>query len=584
MKGIQMSLLSTTKSVALFGVLLATVAIAAIACSSDSAESALTEAQMRSIVADAVAQSAPAPMEQVSASEIKSMVESAMPAPMEQVSASEIKSMVDSAMTGAMSDMSGSQVSASEIKSMVESAVSSAAMEGASPEEMQAMVESAVMAATADAASGAAVLDAISMAVMEAQEGQVSASEIKSMVESAVSSAAMEGATPEEMQAMVESAVMAATADAASAADVQAAVSMAVMESQAGMITTADVENAMSSAVMQAAENSLTAEEIERIVSKALEDRAMMEEGPPKETIVFSDLNWTSAQVQNRVAQYIVEHGYGYPTDVIFGATLPNFQGLQKGDIHVTLEIWLPNQSIGWEKAIEIGDVVSVGTSLVGDWQSTFVIPKYIADANPDLKTPQDLMKPEYQALFSSADSRGKARHVACVIGWSCEMVNTEQIETYGLADSLHVINPGSQEAMFAEIYAAFEKEEPWLGYMWGTGDPALKLDLVRLEEAPYTEECWDTDKACAFSESLVLVAVHESLLPRAPDVIGMLQNWEFTIDIYKSIFQWMDANPGSEASEAATWFLTNNNVWESWITPEAAARVKAALESEMMN
>ena len=306
---------------------------------------------------------------------------------------------------------------------------------------------------------------------------------------------------------------------------------------------------------------------------------AMMEE-EPKETIVFSDLNWTSAQVQNRIAQYILENGYGYPTDVVFGATLPNFQGFQRGDIHVTMEIWLPNQSLGWEKALEIGDVVSVGTSLVGDWQSTFVIPKYVADANPGLKTPQDLLKPEYQELFSTADSRGKARLVACVIGWSCEVVNTEQIEAYGLSDDIHVINPGSQEAMFAEVYAAYAKEEPWLGYMWGTGDPGLKLDLVRLEETSYTKECWDADKACAFDESLVLVAVHKSLLPRAPDVIGFLQNWEFSIDIYKSIFQWTDANPGSEASEAAVWFLNNNKVWESWVTPEAAAKVNAALGS----
>ena len=305
-----------------------------------------------------------------------------------------------------------------------------------------------------------------------------------------------------------------------------------------------------------------------------------MEEGAPKGTIVFSDLNWTSAQVQNRIAQYILENGYGYPTDVVFGATLPNFQGFQRGDIHVTMEIWLPNQSIGWEKAIEIGDVVSVGTSLVGDWQSTFVIPKYVADANPGLKTPQDLLKPEYQELFSTADSRGNARLVACVIGWACEVTNTEQIEAYGLTDAVHVISAGSQEAMFAEVYAAYEKEEPWLGYMWGTGDPGLKLDLVRLEEAPYTKECWDTDKACAFAESLVLVAVHKSLLPRAPDVVAMLQNWEFSIDIYKSIFQWMDANPGSEASEAAVWFLNNNKVWESWVTPEAAAKVNAALGS----
>ena len=325
-------------------------------------------------------------------------------------------------------------------------------------------------------------------------------------------------------------------------------------------------------------EKPVTVTVIEKVVETVVV--MQMEEAAPKETIVFSDLNWTSAQVQNRIAQYILENGYGYPTDVVFGATLPNFQGFQRGDIHVTMEIWLPNQALGWEKALEIGNVVSVGTSLVGDWQSTFVIPKYVADANPGLKTPQDLLKPEYQELFSTADSRGKARLVACVIGWNCEITNTEQIEAYGLTDAVHVINPGSQTAMFAEVNAAYAKEEPWLGYMWGTGDPGLKLDLVRLEEVPYTKECWDTDKACAFAESLVLVAVHKSLLPRAPDVIGFLQNWEFSIDIYKSIFQWTDANPGSEASEAAVWFLNNNKVWESWVTPEAAAKVNAALGS----
>ena len=481
----------TIRYLGLIGLLLALAGMGALACTSDSAP-ALNETQLRSIVEDAVAKSAPEPQQQVSAQEIKAMVEASM------------------------MDMASSQVSAQEIQRMVEGAVASAAGEGASTQELQALVQSAVMAITADAVTNA---------------------------------------------------------------DVQAAVSKAVMEAQEGMVTGDDVQAAISSAVMQAAENSLTANEIEQIVSKALDDRAMMEEAPRK-TIVFSDLNWTSAQVQNRVAQYIVEHGYGYPTDVIFGGTIPNFQGLQKGDIHVTLEIWLPNQSIGWGKAVEIGDVVSVGTSLVGDWQSTFVVPKYIADAHPDLKTPQDLLKPEFQELFSTPDSRGKARLVACVPTWACSQTNSEQIDTYGLADHLHVLTPGDQSAMFAEIFAAYEKQEPWLGYMWGTGDPALKLDLVRLQEEPYTEECWDTGKACAFADSLVLIAVHKSLLPRAPEVIGMLQKWEFSIDLYKSIFQYMDANEDVEPSDAAEWFLNNNKIWERWVTPEAAAAVNAALAS----
>ena len=55
--------------------------------------------------------------------------------------------------------------------------------------------------------------------------------------------------------------------------------------------------------------------EVVREVEVIKEVEVMAPEGP-KETIVFSDLNWTSAQIQNRIAQYIVEKGYGYPTDV----------------------------------------------------------------------------------------------------------------------------------------------------------------------------------------------------------------------------------------------------------------------------
>ena len=110
----------------------------------------------------------------------------------------------------------------------------------------------------------------------------------------------------------------------------------------------------------------------------------MAPEGP-KETIIFGDLNWSSALLQNRIAQYIVEKGYGYPTDVKFGATLPLFQGLKNGDTDVTMEIWLPNQNEAWNAAREEGAVLSVGQSLGKDWQSAFVIPAYLQEQYPDL-------------------------------------------------------------------------------------------------------------------------------------------------------------------------------------------------------
>ena len=50
-----------------------------------------------------------------------------------------------------------------------------------------------------------------------------------------------------------------------------------------------------------------------------------------KETLTFADLNWDSAQVHNRIAAFILEHGYGYDIAYNFGATIPMFVGLEDG-------------------------------------------------------------------------------------------------------------------------------------------------------------------------------------------------------------------------------------------------------------
>ncbi len=302
---------------------------------------------------------------------------------------------------------------------------------------------------------------------------------------------------------------------------------------------------------------------------------------PPaaKETIVFSDLNWSSAQIQNRVAQYIVEKGYGYPTDIVFGGTLPLFQGLRAGDTHVTMEIWLPNQSDGWEEATSMGEVIGIGASLGKDWQSTFVIPAYLQEEYPELDHVDDLKDPQFQELFSTDESRGKARLVGCPPGWVCESINDAQIAGYGLEEHLHVIRAGSQDAMFADVYGKYEQREPWLGYMWGTGDPGLLLELVLLEETPYTDKCWITTKACAFEDANILIAVHPSLPDRAADVVAFLRNWDFNIDVYKTVAAWRAENPDATVADSALWWLNGNqDAWSSWVTTDAAAKVQAAL------
>jgi glycine betaine/proline transport system substrate-binding protein len=307
-----------------------------------------------------------------------------------------------------------------------------------------------------------------------------------------------------------------------------------------------------------------------------------------KRELVFAGLNWDSALVQNGVARYIVEHGYGYPTSHIEGSTIPLFQGLRKGDIDISMEIWLPNQQAAWNEAIRDGEVISVGRSLADNWQSTFVIPGYVADANPGLVSAQDLKKDEYKDLFTEPDSGGKAVLIGCIGSWGCRAVNEGQIEAYGLTDFVELRDPGTSGALAAAIEGAFLKEDPILFYYWGPTKLAFELDF-RILDQPDISECADGDPAngCEFPVANILVGMNAALAADAPELIAFFQNWDWSAGNQLAADGWYGDNKDnydtSEEAYSATgvWYLKNNEAWKSWVPADVLANVEAALARE---
>ena len=305
------------------------------------------------------------------------------------------------------------------------------------------------------------------------------------------------------------------------------------------------------------------------------EPQAEVEEAD-KEVIVFSNLNWLSAEVQTRIVSFIVEHGYGYPTDLIDGDTVSLWQGLINDDTQVTLEIWPSQQK--WIDDLEPGVIELLGTSLDENWEG-WVIPQYVKDENPGLVSTTDLA--DYQDLFVTADSRGKARLVGCIAGWMCEEINANKIVAYGLEDVIDLIDPGSGAALFADLEAAYARGDAWLGYIWGPTQPTATLDLYRLEEPEWTQDCWDGDQGCAYPSSEVRIAVNTSLVDRAPEVITFLRAWDYSAAQQVATEIWMGEN--NETPDAGgIWYLRNNrDVWSQFIPADVAERVDAALAEE---
>ena len=171
---------------------------------------------------------------------------------------------------------------------------------------------------------------------------------------------------------------------------------------------------------------------------------------------------------------------------------------------------------------------------------------------------------------------------MSCVIGWYCEGVNAKQVEGYGLSDHVHIVNPENFGALNADLTEAYENEEPWLGYQWGTNDTALLLDLVRLEKPAYSDECWATTMACAYEDSTILIAVKAGLSESADDFVDALTEWDFNVDgVYKPVVRWQADNPDANTEDAAMWWLRGNgDVWSDWVTADAGAAMQSALDS----
>jgi glycine betaine/proline transport system substrate-binding protein len=322
--------------------------------------------------------------------------------------------------------------------------------------------------------------------------------------------------------------------------------------------------------------------EKEVVVIKEITKEVVVQPTPgPKRTLVFAGLDWDSAQVQNGVARYIVEKGYGHETEQIEGSTVPLFQGLIKHDVDITMEIWLPNQIKIWNEATKNGQVIGVGKSLEDNWQSTFVVPTYLVEENPGLKSVSDI--PAHKELWAEPDSGGKAVLIGCIAGWSCRRVNEEQLVSYGLEDSVELRDPGSQAGLFASLEGAYKKKEPWLGYLWGPTKIANELDLTLLEE-PAADGCSDPGEGCGFPPAEVLIAVNNELIEDAPDVIAFLRKWDWNgvNQLFAEAYYNENKDESDEPYRAtAVYFLKNSDDWTGWVPSDVEKKIKDALAAE---
>ena len=308
--------------------------------------------------------------------------------------------------------------------------------------------------------------------------------------------------------------------------------------------------------------------------------------------IIFAGLDWDSNAFHTELASYILATGYGCEVDQIPGSTLPLFNGMGRGDIDITMEMWKDNLIESWMKLESEGKVVQVGINFPDAIQGWFV-PRYMLEGDkkrgikattPGLKHVKDL--PKYKKLLSDPEEPSKGRFYNCILGWACEKVNSKKLLAYGLDKHYTNFRPGTGAALAAAIASNYKKGKPFVAYYWGPTWVMGKYDMVMLEEPPYNKTDWDkmaTEEnpkiAVAYPVVPVYVAVNGKFHKEAPTIVKFLGNYRTTNKMVSEALSFMQEKKGRTAKDAAMNFLkTQEKVWTKWVPADVARQVKASL------
>jgi glycine betaine/proline transport system substrate-binding protein len=307
-----------------------------------------------------------------------------------------------------------------------------------------------------------------------------------------------------------------------------------------------------------------------------------------KPQFVMADISWDSVKVHNRIAGFIIKHGYGYPEPrYVFGETLPLLQGMTTGEVDITLEVWKDNYEEVWNNALAGGTVLDLGSNYPDAPQGWYV-PTYMIKGDPargieavapDLKSVADL--PKYWHLFKDPEVPSKGRFHNSPPGWGVTEINETKLKTYGLTDTFNIFSTGSDTALATSMVTAYDRGQPWVGYYWEPTWIMGLMDMTMLEEPPYDPAVYNdpSNRGCAYPAAKVLKAIHIDVQTNAPEIAEFIKKYQTSLEENNDFLAYMNDNQ-VESEAAAIYFLKKYpDTWKAWVPADIAQKVTEALK-----
>jgi glycine betaine/proline transport system substrate-binding protein len=302
--------------------------------------------------------------------------------------------------------------------------------------------------------------------------------------------------------------------------------------------------------------------------------------------ITLGSFTWQSSEAMASVDKLILTNGYGCNASTVAGDTVPTITAMiEKGQPDVIPEATPSLLGEVYTKGAAEGRIGQIGTAISDGLVSGWYIPKYVAEAHPDIKTVEDAMK--HPELFPSAEDPSKGAVIQGPQGWGDTVITAQLFK--GLNNPNFVMVPtGSAAALDGVIAKSYEQKQGIIAQYWSPTSLLVQYPMVRLEMAhddaewarcTSVQDCPDP-KPNYWKPAEMVTLASEAFVKRddIPEVKEYLKTRSWTQAEVSQVMLWMTENQAN-GDDAAVWFIKNMpDVWTKWVPAEVAEKIKASL------
>ena len=303
--------------------------------------------------------------------------------------------------------------------------------------------------------------------------------------------------------------------------------------------------------------------------------------GEEKPSITLVQNDWTSQVIATEIMDQIITEQLGYATETVLLTPSLAWPTMEKGDVDLSTEIWLPSRQSEIQTYLDRGTLELGKGNYAGG--NAWVMPKFVVYGDPargiepmapDLKSILDLKDEEeggkgYWKLFENPENPGMGELVGGPPSWADDVFDRSLILGYELP--LWRSNQ-SKEVMCTRMIAADKKGEPLLMYIWSPRWIFAAVDLIELTfPNSYDQNAFDTEQVKPVRSGYetdcltIPTVVRAGLKEDAPDVYRLVKNFSLGGDINDLMLR-VDVDEEDVSVIATDWISKNQDKIDQWL------------------